>query len=349
MKITQKILLSSLTAIALLTSGCGDSSSESEGTTFTVERGPILGATVVDANGTEARELENGQYVFDQAVAYPVTSTGGYIDVNRNGVVDAGEVKNSLKLITTEGNIVTLATTLSSNETLKTFLVSDLGIDTDSILEGLPKSDKSIEALSDTVFKYVTEHELCDPSLLTQEALEEIATDYKTRYESYKHDHLQASEHEADLINSMSIITLDDAEATSAREEIKSHFSFQGTNAQEEAETKHEEAHEEADKVATSTYETVFSTNKPHEATQEEREEQAQETHEEVHQAVTSTYETLFPSATKKEEKAEEHEEEHQEEASSEEEEKEEQKEEQAKTETPAPNEPLTESFTQGF
>ena len=233
MKIAQTIMLSSLTAIALLTVGCGDSTSSTASSdtttpssTFTVERGPILGATVVDANGTEARELENGQYVFDQSVEYPVTSTGGYIDVNRNGTIDAGELENTLTLITTEGNVVTLATTLSSNEALKTFLETDLDINSSTLMEKLPDNDKSIEALSDTMFKYAIENNISNLAQITTQEMSQLTHEYTSLYESYLGDNLEAKEHEANLIDTMSIVTLDDAQATAARLEIENKLSF---------------------------------------------------------------------------------------------------------------------------
>jgi len=231
--------LLSLVAAAILFTGCGDTSSSvtdvqpetsstaegsvietSSSTTFTVERGPILGATLADANGTVAHEIGNGQYVFDQAVEYPVVSTGGYIDVNRNGTIDAGEVENTLHLETTEGNVVTLATTLSSNTDIKTFLVDDLGIDEVAIANSVPGNDQTIEALSDTVFKYAVENDINNTSELSQEDLAHIQDEYTARYDIYLQDGLEAAEHETDLINSMSIVTLDDAEALAAETEI---------------------------------------------------------------------------------------------------------------------------------
>ncbi len=261
--------LLSLVVATILFTGCGDTSSSatdvqpetssttegsvietSSSTTFTVERGPILGATLADANGTAAREIGNGQYVFDQAVEYPVVSTGGYIDVNRNGTIDAGEVENTLHLETTEGNVVTLATTLSSNADIKTFLVDDLGIDEVAIANSVPGNDQTIEALSDTVFKYAVENDINNTSELSQEDLAHIQDEYTARYDIYLQDGLEAAEHETDLINSMSIVTLDDAEALAAETEIsdRSTSNESATDAHDQTEsTDSVTAHSETD------------------------------------------------------------------------------------------------------
>ena len=239
MKANKLIVLSSIAAMVMFTTGCGSSgsgvassavggtvpttaaSTSTTSSTFTVERGPLLGAVVIDANKTVARELGNGKYIFDKAIEYPVTSTGGYIDVNRNGLVDAGELKNTLKLETKEGNVVTLATTMSSNDKLKAFLVNDLGIDVTAISKKTPSNDKAIEALSDSVFKYVMENNISDTSAMDDKELADIKGDYEERYQTYKDDNVEAKEHEASLINGMRIVTLDDAEAQSARVEIE--------------------------------------------------------------------------------------------------------------------------------
>ncbi len=251
-------LLSLIVATTLFT-GCGDTSlttindqpATSSSTTFTVERGPILGATLADANGTLAREIGKGQYVFDQEVEYPVVSTGGYIDVNRNGTIDAGEVENTLHLETAEGNVVTLATTLSSNENIKTFLVGDLGIDEVAIANSVPGNDQAIEALSDTVFKYAVENDINNTAELSQEDLVHIHDEYRARYDIYLQDGLEAAEHETDLINSMSIVTLDDAEAQAAETEIndRSTSDASETDTQDQIEPIDREAsHSEVDK-----------------------------------------------------------------------------------------------------
>lgn len=109
----------SLAAAMLLGTGCGGGGETSTtptatdtSATFTVERGRVLNATVTDAAGHTGRQTGNGQYTFDQTPTYPVSVTGGVIDVNNNGVVDAGEPFLTIPMETYEGSRVTLVTTL---------------------------------------------------------------------------------------------------------------------------------------------------------------------------------------------------------------------------------------------
>ena len=230
MKAKKLILLSTITALTLLMSGCGDSASTTATTTtessvskvITVERGPLLGATVTDANGAVAIELGNGQYSFENTIAYPITSTDGYIDVNRNGQVDAGEVKNTLTLKSVEGNVVTLASTMASNEELKAYLTDTLHIDEALLHAKTPGNDEEIEALSDEMFKYALEHNITDLSTLDIAQMDLIKGDYETRYAEYQNDDLKPEEHERNLIDQeMSIATMDDSDMESARLEIE--------------------------------------------------------------------------------------------------------------------------------
>ena len=225
MNLKKSILLSSITALTLLISGCGDSSNTPDTQTsnvVTVERGPLLGATVTDANGTIAVELGAGQYSFEKSVAYPVTSTGGYIDVNRNSQVDAGEIKNILILKSTEGNVITLATTMASNDQLKDYLVNTLEIDEQVLYTGTPGNQEEIEALSNEMFKYAYENNITDLSIITVEEMKLIKDDYMSRYTEYHNDDLKPQEHEQNLIDhEMHISVMDDADTEEARLEIE--------------------------------------------------------------------------------------------------------------------------------
>ncbi len=109
----KKIIPSAIVATLLLLSGCSDSDTSNETSsskTFSVERGPILGAVVLDADGQQATQDDNATalYTFAESPTYPVTVYGGYIDVNANGVIDAGEVANTVTLKADSGEILTL-------------------------------------------------------------------------------------------------------------------------------------------------------------------------------------------------------------------------------------------------
>lgn len=129
MRKVSSIVLSTLTAAILVGCGGGSSSSSTEttGTDVTVERGAIFGATVTDANGQIA-EQKDGQnvYTFATTPVYPITATGGYIDVDGD--------------ITTTDDTFDFTETLSSYSSVITPITDYLG-DT-SKPEGKVKLDK---------------------------------------------------------------------------------------------------------------------------------------------------------------------------------------------------------------
>ncbi|MFT7879338.1 MAG: hypothetical protein ABXS91_03000, partial [Sulfurimonas sp.] len=98
------------TVAALILGGCsGTSSTDAEAssvTDITVERGPVEGATVTDANGQIAQYMGQARYRFSSTPTYPITAEDGYIDINRNGVIEAGEVKLQFRLEAQQGNVI---------------------------------------------------------------------------------------------------------------------------------------------------------------------------------------------------------------------------------------------------
>jgi len=161
-------LISLAVATALFT-GCGGSSSGSDivgsATTLTVERGPILKAVVVDANGQKADDNGNGKYTFASAPLYPVMATGGIIDMDRDGVVSQGDVVSDLNLTTTSGSVITVATTLASNPVTKAELdkmAADLNLTTADILNKTPSESKEIEAISNVAYKFIKDNNITD-------------------------------------------------------------------------------------------------------------------------------------------------------------------------------------------
>lgn len=103
MKKINGLALSVLTATFLVGCGGGGGSSSSTSastietntsTEVIVERGALLGATVKDANGQESTSLNTNSnvYIFTTTPVYPITATGGYIDVNADGIIDTNDV-----------------------------------------------------------------------------------------------------------------------------------------------------------------------------------------------------------------------------------------------------------------
>ena len=162
----KRIILSVTAATAVFLTGCGSSSNDTnndvstQGYDITVERGPVIGAFVVDNNGKRAMNIGDGVYRFDQTPEYPISSYGGYIDVNRDGVINSNDtmLKSSLKVAEQNRKKITIATTLASNESLKAKIMTMLGISEDHIFDELPSTSSNIAAISDQVFKYCIEN-----------------------------------------------------------------------------------------------------------------------------------------------------------------------------------------------
>jgi hypothetical protein len=226
MKLTKKLGFISTVAAALLFSGCGEGGGSSTPVTptatkiITVERGPLLDANVTDALGHSAVELGNGEYAFDHEPEYPITATGGYIDIDRNGVIDAGEVKNELELKTQSGDVVTMATTLASDENKTKILQEQFELTQEQIQTQTPSQSQAIEAFSNTLYAYSIENGYKNPSEISTDELEALVDEYKTHHEAYKEDGHSVGEHEQELMDGLSIVTLDDADAQQAQEQL---------------------------------------------------------------------------------------------------------------------------------
>ncbi len=226
MKIAHKLGFISTIAAALLFSGCGDSGSStpsadvSTSKTITVERGPLLDANVTDALGHVAVELGAGKYAFDHNPEYPISATGGYIDVNRDGKIDAGEVKNELMLKTQSGDVVTMATTLASDANKTKVLQEQFELTKEQIETQTPGKSKDIEAFSNTLYAYAIENGYSDPSQIPTDELEALVDDYKLKRDAYKTDEHNAGEHEQEVMDGLSIVTLDDADAVKAQADL---------------------------------------------------------------------------------------------------------------------------------
>ena len=125
MKKINSVVLSTLTAVFLV--GCGggrssstDSTSTTDTTTVTptsttvpVTKGPLLMATAVDSSSPVKTGIQidgTNKYAFTGDITYPITVTGGYVDVNDNGVVDVGDYEFTGKL-TSYSTVVTPITT----------------------------------------------------------------------------------------------------------------------------------------------------------------------------------------------------------------------------------------------
>ena len=211
------ILISSVVT-ALLLGGCGSDSGSTTAVTsvsttdVTVERGPVLNATVRDAEGQIGVSKGNGVYSFTDPT-YPIESFGGYIDMNRNGVVDSGDVKmNYLRLRTNAGNVMTIATTMAENNETLDILLED-GFSEDELFVQTPSTDMDTAALSDEVYKYCVENNITDPANLDSADMNTLRVRIQTRKESYVDSELDAEELEYNLVNDeLNLVTMTEAD-----------------------------------------------------------------------------------------------------------------------------------------
>lgn len=120
---------------------------------ITVERGPVIGATVKDANGQIASSVNNSnKYKFDNEPEYPISAEGGFIDIDRNGKQDENEIKLDVVLMAPKGyNIITPLTTLVVEKN-ESYVTEQLGLSKDD-LRKLPSEDKKVFFVCDEIYK----------------------------------------------------------------------------------------------------------------------------------------------------------------------------------------------------
>ena len=162
----------SLCLIALF-SGCNSGSSNSSNTSssssnitaaatvVTVERGAVLDASVKDANGEIAIVESKNTYKFTKEIGYPITVTGGFIDVDDSGDKSVGDVQLTIPLMTYSGTNITLITTAiaDSNETIRNekleALANSLGTTKEELLK-LPSQSYDSSILSNELYSVLT-------------------------------------------------------------------------------------------------------------------------------------------------------------------------------------------------
>ena len=171
--------LSIITAFILI--GCGDNSSNNDTVSYTditVERGPVIGAYVVDNNGVRAYNLGSGQYRFENTPSYPISAYGGYIDVNRDGIIDTNDTALNIPLSLNQQTRtkLTLLTTIAQNEELKEELMNIYEISQEELYTLTPSTSLKISALSDVIFKYCIENNTTTESI-DLETLQNIQSD----------------------------------------------------------------------------------------------------------------------------------------------------------------------------
>jgi hypothetical protein len=149
-----------------------------------------------------------------------VSVFGGYIDINRNGQVDAEELVNSVVLEANEGNVLTILSTMLSNgdAQVSTMLLETLGLDKSLT----PSENMNVAALSDEIFKYLTENNLTSAADINASELETLMSAIQTRMQEYSQSDENASQLEASLVAALNMNTLDAQAALQINENMGS-------------------------------------------------------------------------------------------------------------------------------
>jgi len=172
-------------------------------TDITVERGPILYASVSDANGMTSQPIGNGVYRFSGVITYPIKTMGGYIDVNRSGTIDIGDIKaGELSLGVASGTMLSIASTLAQDATIKARLLT-LGFTESQLLNNTPTQDKMIAALSDELYQFSVTNTISNLASITSAQLETLISGIQGRMTAYQGTTETAAQLEATLATTL--------------------------------------------------------------------------------------------------------------------------------------------------
>ena len=225
----------------LLLTGCGGGSSDgttdtttTTGYDITVERGPVLRAIVLDKAGRQAQEIGNGKYRFAEDPEYPVTAFGGFIDLNRDGTVDAGDINNSVILKAAVGDAATLVNTVATRAEIRAWLKESFGLSDDAIDNATPSTDRTVAAISDELFVYCVQNRITDPATLTLQQMETIRTRIQSRIQTYLDTDTSTSDLENRLVEELNIPKLTDDALPTRNSIVKMAESLPESNLTEE-------------------------------------------------------------------------------------------------------------------
>ena len=157
-----KTLTLSLAAITMIGfSGCGSSSSSSSKTDIEVERGAVYQAIVKDATGKTATPKGDysNTYTFSSKPKYPITVSGGYIDVDGDGAITTSDIALDINM-TSYSNVVTPITTYLGNTTTTEGkarlekLTNDLNISKEELFKVPSKANSKSIILANAIYEH---------------------------------------------------------------------------------------------------------------------------------------------------------------------------------------------------
>lgn len=111
-----------------------------------IERGPVLFATLKDSRGLQASyqgSVNNiaglsNIYSFDSMPLYPIFASGGYIDIDNNGLLDTNDTILDINLSSYSNYISPITTFIENNETKIEFLKAKYGVSEQMLTQRLP-------------------------------------------------------------------------------------------------------------------------------------------------------------------------------------------------------------------
>jgi len=179
----------SLVASAILV-GCSSSDSDSSsGTNVEVERGKVYDANVTDAAGHKATvQVGSNIYTFGVTPTYPITVSGGWIDVDGDGNMTTADITLDINM-TSYSNIVTPITTYisDSNKTIReqkmAQLMNDMNISESELLKVPSKANATAILLANAIYEKAKEAHTTNMSNITFNDLNTTFTSLKTFYE----------------------------------------------------------------------------------------------------------------------------------------------------------------------
>ena len=165
--------LAVVAALGIGFSGCGSDSDSNDNTGSTnveVERGKVYDANVTDSSipaQIATKKFDSNIYTFSTAPKYPITVSGGWIDIDGDGNKTTADITLDINM-TSYSNVVTPLTTYlsDSNETIReqklSQLMTDMNVSKEELLKVPSKANSTSILLSNAIYQKVKESNSSD-------------------------------------------------------------------------------------------------------------------------------------------------------------------------------------------
>ncbi|MCF6245040.1 MAG: DUF2202 domain-containing protein [Sulfurovum sp.] len=188
-----------------------------------VERSTLMtNCIVIDSVGRTAIERDGGIYRFKKQPMFPIYVFSGVVNFASNGHITQGDAKNNLMLEVSPSRIGTIVTTIASDENKRTWLKENFSLSDKEIDTEIPRSNKTIAAISDEVLKYCTQNNISKPSQIDVTKISKLTSDILIRIEKYKTSTKESIELEKELVTQL--------KAPLANKEDVTYYQYGSTN-----------------------------------------------------------------------------------------------------------------------